>query len=435
MPMDNNKLIARFQELSLFDDEKLFSLWKEVTGEVSDNRHQVIRDIAVNENVTWKVAFNPAAAAKADGLKELMTLFPKIFQSKFNYTQVSWKRDIDRVFDFPDDELVFFKRPDKLNEDMLTFSKWFFELLGPESGREREQQIASRALTKFRDIMFFVIDKSLVDKFNMNIAMDALSAMGNDKSSSLRHDQQVVVNSGYCEAVRRYIVAVNAEDPHDPENDEHVEKMMDLVGPMLSVREEPAPTPLADALAPDDVPGMPDLNTHLGGLPTDDVPGSGECFLPAGDIPGMPMLNAQNAAAQEMNPNEVVLDVEEAVIQTAPDEVVPDTDAHLSVKVIRPTADAPSSISRSKYRDMIGTYTEMPINKITTSSWRKCRKEHNLEGRCSVFIKKNPGTPKQNKCFKYKTGHVCDANYEGVLPGQMGPLSLHPYGEVIIVCD
>ena len=400
MPMNNNKLIARFQELSLFDDEKLFSLWKEVTGEVSDNRHQVIRDIAVNEDVNWSFETNPAEAAKADGLKELMSLFPKIFQSKWSYTQVSWKRDIDRVFDFPDDELVFFKQPGQLQEDMLTFSKWFFELLGPEPTREREQQIASRALTKFRDIMFFVIDKSLVDKFNMNIAMDALSAMGNDKSSE-QFNGQVVVNSGYCEAVRRYIFAVKAEDPHDPANDEHVEKMMDLVGPMLTEREE-----TGGATGEEDVPGMPDLNTHLGGLPT-----------------------------EEMNPNEVVLDVEEAVIQTAPDEVVPDTDAHLSVKVIRPTADTPSSISRSKYRDMIGTYTEMPINKITTSSWRKCRARFCLEGRCSVFIKKNPGTPKQNKCFKYKTGHVCDANYEGVLTGQMGPLSLHPYGEGIIVCD
>ena len=183
MPMDNNKLIARFQQLSLFPDEKLFAMWQKVTGEVSDNRHQVIRDIAVNEDITWSFETNPTEAAKADGLKDLMSLFPKIFQSKFNYTQVSWKRDIDRVFDFPDDELVFFKRPGNLNEDMLEFSKWFFELLGPEPTREREQQIASRALTKFRDIMFFVIDKSLVDKFNMNIAMDALSAMGNEKTT------------------------------------------------------------------------------------------------------------------------------------------------------------------------------------------------------------------------------------------------------------
>ena len=330
--MDNNKLIQRFQELTLFPDDRLFQIYEQVTGEVSTNRHQVIRDLAVNEHVTWSYETNPQDAAKADGMKDLMAFFPKVFSKEWSYTLCSWKRDIDRVFDFPDNKLVFFKRPTNLQADMTKFAKWFFQLLGPEPTREKEQQVAGEALAKFKDMIFFVVEKSLVDQFALNIAMDALSAIANDPSTDL--NTEVCVTSGYCEQVRRYMISVGEEKrencPYDPGSDEHITKMMDIVSPHLKERSTPpAPAPPPPPAEEAPVPGMPDLNTHLGGLPT-----------------------------EEADPNEAVLEVEEAVIQTAPLEQVPDADAHLSLKVV----SDPLRTKRKEYRDMIGTYTEMPMN-------------------------------------------------------------------------
>ena len=397
--MDNNKLIARFQELTLFPDDRLFEIYQHVTGEVSTNRHQVIRDLAVNAKVTWSYEMNPKDAAMVDGIKELMKCFECIYSKSWNYTHCSWKRDIDRVYEVADDKIILLKNPGNTKKDMTEFAVWWSELLGPEPTRERECSLADEAFIKFKDMFFYEINRSLVDTFTLNIALDACSAIANDPSLQIGNGVSVV--GGYCEAVRRYMVstALDADNggDYDATNEEHRSKMMEQVSPMLSAFPD-SPTPPPE---PDDVPGMPDLNTHLGGLP------------------------------DEADPNEVVIDVEEAVIQTTPLEQVPDQDAHLSLKIVGDGA----KVKRKEYRDMIDTYKEIPINKIAPYSWRTCREEHDLTGRCAIFIKRNPGTKKQNMCFKYKEGHICEEGWEGSFATEFGPCSLHPYGEVIVCCD
>ncbi len=387
MPMDNNKLIQRFQELTLFPDDRLFQIYEQVTGEVSTNRHQVIRDLAVNEHVTWSYETNPEDAAKADGLKDLMTYFPKVFNKSWTYTLCSWKRDIDRVFDFPDNKIVFFKKPTNLQADMKKFADWFFQLLGEEPTREKEQQVAGEALAKFKDMIFFVVEKSLVDQFAMNIAMDALSAIANDPRTE--PNLEVCVTSGYCEQVRRYMISIGEEnaretDKHDPSNDVHIKNMMDIISPHLKERSTPpAPAP----------PPPP---------------------------------------AEEADPNEAVLEVEEAVIQTAPLEQVPDADAHLSLKIV----SDPLRTKRKEYQSANLHYKQIRTDQITATSWKKCRATHNLTGRCAIFIKRIPANTKQNMCFKYKEAHLCDGSYEGcAFDPIFGHSSLHPYGEVIVCCD
>tara|TARA_R110000782_G_scaffold207516_1_gene296047 strand:+ start:537 stop:1754 length:1218 start_codon:yes stop_codon:yes gene_type:complete len=402
MPMDNNKLIARFQELTLFPDDRLFSIYQTVTGEVSSNRHQVIRDLAVNENVTWSYETNPEDAAKADGIKDLIKYFPRIFSKSWNYTHCSWKRDIDRVYDVSDEKIVMFKNPHRLKADMLWFINWYSVLLGADADREKECQTAGEAFLKFKDRFFTLVDKTVVDTFTLNIAMDACSAIANENGAS----EQVCVVSGYAESVRRYIVSTSSDKcsggDFDGNNEEHRAKIMEKISPMMEER-----------VVDEDIPGMPDLNTHLGGLPTDSVP-----------------------------------DVEEApTVQTTTEDVVTQENAHLSVKIIKDVEEAKQIRETLDNFASIGATRKIAINKITKNSWKKFRKEHGLGGRCEVYVKSDPGVnPKQNKCFKYCVGHVCDESYEGCEPDMMPTgngegdevptgtfSSVYPYGEVIII--
>ena len=201
MPMDNNKLIARFQELTLFPDDRLFSIYQTVTGEVSSNRHQVIRDLAVNEDVTWSYETNPEDAAKADGIKDLIKYFPRIFSKSWNYTHCSWKRDIDRVYDAPDDKLLCSKILTDLRQICSGSSIGILFFLAPTPDREKECQTAVEAFLKFKDRFFTLVDKSVVDTFTLNIAMDACSAIANENGGDL--GTSVCVVSGYAESVRR----------------------------------------------------------------------------------------------------------------------------------------------------------------------------------------------------------------------------------------
>jgi len=393
MPMDNNKLIARFQYLTLFPDDRLFSIYQTVTGEVSSNRHQVIRDLAVNEDVTWSYETNPEDAAKADGIKDLIKYFPRIFSKSWNYTHCSWKRDIDRVYDAPDDKIVMFKNPHRLKADMIWFINWYSVLLGADADREKECQTAVEAFLKFKDRFFTLVDKSVVDTFTLNIAMDACSAIANENGGDL--GTSVCVVSGYAESVRRYMVSTSSDKcsggDFDGNNEEHRAKIMDKISPIMEER-----------VVDEDIPGMPDS----------------------------------------------VPDVEEApTVQTTNEDVVTQENAHLSVKIIKDVEEAKQIRETLDNFASIGATRKIAINKITKNSWKKFRKEHGLGGRCEVYVKSDPGVnPKQNKCFRYCVGHVCDESYEGCEPDMMPTgngegdevptgtfSSLYPYGEVIII--
>tara|TARA_R110000772_G_scaffold2208_4_gene7616 strand:+ start:58 stop:1341 length:1284 start_codon:yes stop_codon:yes gene_type:complete len=401
MTLTTQEISKRFTQLSLLDDKIIKFLYGEMMTKRGNPpppgkvlRKRMLRAIAEAEEV--HINQNDKETSKDDGEKadavhEIITEFPNIFNDS-NYTLVSWKRFIDLKFNIPDDELLFLTNPHKIREDMTTFIDWVVEkagISGPDDfTKDKVMPVADEALKKFKKMFFYTMKTKTFDSICINMAADATSVLANANDLSGKNVQFL---SGYAEMVRRVIQSLPADVGRVIDDDERG-RVMDYIAPQGGKHVIVSP----DLTPPPPTPPAP---------PTPPTP---------------------PAPPAEADPNEVVLDVEEAVIQTTADEVVPDVDAHLSLKVL-PYA------SLSVYKQNFDLWKQVPINQISAYSWRKCRETHNLGGRCSVFIARNPLSKKQNKCFKYKEAHLCDASYEDCEDTEFGAASMYPYGEVICV--
>ena len=399
MTLTTQQISKRFTQLSLLDDKIIKFLYGEMMTKRGTAPHpgtklprkRMLRAIAEAEEV--HINQNDKDTRKDDGDKadivhEIITEFPNIFDDS-NYTLVSWKRFIDLKFNIPDDELLFLTKPQSIREDMTAFIDWVVEVAGisgpDDFTKDKVMPVADEALKKFKKMFFYTMKTETFDSICINLAADATSVLSNANDLS---GQNVKFLSGYAEMVRRVINSLPVDVGRVIDDDERG-RVMDYVAPQGGKHVIVSP----DLTPPPPTPPTP---------PTPPAP-------PA-----------------EADPNEVVLDVEEAVIQTTADEVVPDVDAHLSLKVLPYT-------SLSTYKQAVELFKQVPINQISAYSWRKCRETHNLGGRCSVFIAKNPLSKKRNQCFKYKEPHLCDASYEGCYDTEFGAASEYPYGEVIVI--
>jgi len=78
-------------------------------------------------------------------------------------------------------------------------------------------------------------------------------------------------------------------------------------------------------------------------------------------------------------------------------------------------------------------YRQVKSSELTPSSWTRFRKQHNLQGRWSIYIETNPEIKKQNKAFKYKVGHCAESTWDGVYEEGGFSLTDYPFGNIYIV--
>jgi hypothetical protein len=455
----NTTLANRTAQLTRLPLETLKQVYRGVYGAdaVCPNPKTMIKQLVKNEDIEWRTT-NKDSDVKEEitqmndwkMLTEILKLTQKSSQSHNQgaqeFTSLSMKMFLDSIFKVPVDKVIMWKEGG-FEASVSVFLEHLSETCPNPSDAQHK---ASQLLQDFKDKVFVLVDKNIHRMIQHNLITDSCSAC------SLHGGTPPDTVGGYVQLCHILSDAFNRPENHDywqasyegrrkiqsdandyvaPEITTEIPQMvcsvdMSVGGAPVTVAEatggatgEENPNLVYD----EDVPGMPDLNTHLGGLPTDD------------DDP--PDLISTISS---------VPDVEEAPpVETTTADVVTEENAHLSVKIIANASEEALKVRMLAMGAVPPRMRQIKVNKITKNSWRKFRKEHNLGGRCEVYVMCDPGVlPKQNKCFRYCVGHVCDEGWEGSEPDMMPTgngegdevptgsfSSVYPYGEVYIITN
>ena len=412
MPNNNQKisnaeLAERLRTLQRLPDEQLNKLFTDIyKKDPPSNRKMLIRALVETDQISWQKSDTEEETLQivkqmkaSNELRRLMKVVFAVNQTDNAYTYLTLKKMIDFIYEVPDDELVLLNQGTQSN--LKDFFAWLQEATGDNPNNLDKVSIEGKE--KFKEMIFITAKQDIINKVLQNICMDATSVLRNEGTVP-----QGDIVGGYYRCVDAFCSYITSDAymvaPDESRFSPELTGEDFATGVSVSVvsdEGDPAETPTEET-----VPGMPDLNTHLGGL-MDGVDESG-------------------------------LD--------APADFLP---LHKQVWVIKANESQEAADKVADIKSKVGTlmfpneYRQIQVNQITAKSWKKCRKQVDITGRCEIYIKTDPGSTQQNTAITYKHGHFCDASWEGAYAdgpshSPMGVegkqyVSDHPYGQLIIL--
>ena len=445
--LSNTELARRTLQLSKLPTDVLKRIYRGVYGQnaVCPNPKTMVKQLVKNDEIEWSDKDTNDVKEEIQNLNDWQ-LLKKIIRiatkchsgldaNQNEYTSLGFKMFLDQVFKVPDDKVLLWR------EGGFTKSVGqFLTYLSSEcpNGPDDAEARASEMLQAFKDKVIITCSKSLHATICHNFISDAGSALshhGGNPPERIGGPNQVIHMLSHAMSLPEYH-RFNDAYKNPAEQKKLGQEMLDYVAPDMLTED----TDVAKMVCV--------MEADIGGG------GSGNNYaVQSVQMTGGASGPPQEDVVEEDPPDLIsaissVPDVEEAPpVETTTADVVTPENAHLSVKIVQNTS---AEAKELRYPTANSHMTRhIAINKITSNSWRKFRKEHNLTGRCEVYVMSNPGVmPKQNKCFRYKVGHVCDEGWEGAEPDMMPTgngegdevptgsfSSIFPYGEVYIITN